>query len=279
MKYLAFDSNYFCWRAHHSTGAMSFAGAGTGVIYGFLSQLYILSKTFDSSNPLFFWDSRKSHRKRTFPGYKDRGEQTEEEKEDRLEAMRQMEVLRSEILPLLGFRNIFIQTGLEADDLIARFVRDNPQTTIVLTNDDDLLQLVDDCTMYSPSRKTSYNNKSFIKEYGIPPREWRRVKQIAGCTSDKVPGVEGIGNVFALQYIKKEMKKDSKRYNNIISKESRKMIKRNRLLVNLPHPKTKGIELQKEKFNLEGFLAVCALYGLNKLEEQAGDWENLFRRF
>lgn len=279
MKYLAFDSNYFCWRAHHSTGAMSFAGAGTGVIYGFLSQLLLLSRQFDIRNPLFFWDSRKSYRKLSYSGYKDRGEQTEEEKEDRLEAIRQMSILRQEILPLLGFRNIFIQTGLEADDLIARFVRDNPQTTLVLTNDDDLLQLVDDCTLYSPSRKTSFNNRSFKKEYGIHPREWAWVKQIAGCSSDKVPGVNGIGNVFALQYIKKEMKKDTIRYNNITSKESRKKIKRNRLLVNLPHPRTKGIELQDEEFNLEGFLAVCALYGLNKLEEQAGDWENLFRRF
>jgi len=201
---------------------------------------------------------------------------TEAEQKAFDDANNQIQILRKEIMPVLGFQNSFMQVGLEADDLIAIFVRNNPGQAIVLTNDDDLLQLVDDCVWHSPQRKMTVNAKTFREKYGITPRAWKRMKAIAGCSSDKVPGIVGIGEAYALQYLKNEMKIDSKRYNDI--KAGKEIIKRNRLLVGLPHPKTKRLVLQQDEFNLDGFLAVCDMYGLNRLAEQAGEWQNQFGR-
>ena len=279
MKYLVFDCHSFCWRAFHSTGAMSYEGQATGVIYGFLSQVLIHSRQFGINKPIFAWDSKKRYRSRHYAGYKVRNyeDKTPAEQKAYDDAVKQISILREEILPVLGFNNSFIQTGVEADDIIAIFVRNNPQKSIVLTNDDDLLQLTDDCTWHSPQRKLTVNKHGFFVKYGIPPKQWAMAKQIAGCKSDCVPGIDGIGEVYALQYIKKEMKTDSVRYNNI--RKGMDIIERNKLLVTLPHPKTKKITLQKDEFNIDGLLAVCDIYGLNKLAEQAGEWKNHFGRF
>lgn len=278
-KYLGFDSNYFCWRAFHSTGNLRYADKDTGVIFGFLNQVLIQCKHFEIKQPLFFWDSIKSKRKDIFPGYKDRKqeEMTDDEREARRTVYTQTALLRSEILPLMGFNNNFIQQGYEADDLIAQFVMDNPDNSVVLSNDDDLLQLLNYCIIYSPSKDRIINKEKFKELYRIEPNQWVAVKQIGGCKSDTVPGVSGIGEVYAIQYLKNELKKDGKRYNNITSKESRKLIKRNKILVKLPFPGTKPCRLREDKFNSEGFLAACDLYGLQKLKDDLGSWELFFK--
>lgn len=255
---------------------MSYQGQPTGVIYGFLSQILIHCRQFGLKQPIFAWDSKKRFRSRHYAGYKVRDftDKTPEEQKAYNGAVEQINILRKEILPVIGFNNSFIQTGIEADDIIAIFVQDNPQKSVVLTNDDDLLQLVRYCVWCSPQRKLTVNHSSFVTQYGIEPEQWANVKQIAGCTSDKVPGVKGIGEVYALQYIKNEMKIGSKRYNSI--EQGKRIIKRNKILVTLPYPKTKKIKVKKDSFNINGFLAVCDMYGLNKLAEQAGEWENHF---
>lgn len=279
IKYLGFDCAYFCWRAFHTTGDLSFDGQATGVIHGFLSQVLIMSRQFGITEPLFFWDSRKRFRHKILPTYKTRptNDLTDKEKEARAGVYIQMNALRNSILPVIGFNNIFKQTGLEADDLIARFVRDNPGTTVVLTNDDDLLQLTDDCVWHSPQRKTTYNEKAFREKYGIAPRDWRRVKQIAGCSSDTVPGVRGVGDITALKYLRGELTKGAA-WAKITSPKGRWLAKRNRALVNLPFEGTKRVEVVKDNFNVDGFLAVCDMYGLDKLADNAGEWKNHFGR-
>lgn len=281
MKYLAFDSNYFCWRAFHTPASkLSYNNSDTGVINSFLTQILIHSRYFGLKFPIFFWDSKKKFRQQIYSGYKvrDHQEMTEEEQEARKQLFVQMNDLRENVLPLIGFQNNHIQTGLEADDLIARFVMDNPNQTVVLTNDDDLLQLADYCTWYSPSRKTTFNGKQFRKVYGIDPEQWKDVKAIAGCNSDKVPGVSGIGETFAIQFLKNEMKPGSIRYNKIVSPKGKWLKKRNEVLVSLPYPGTKKIELKESCFNPEGFLAVCDLYGMSEMAGRVGEWENHFRR-
>ena len=280
MKYILFDSNYFCWRAFHTpAGNLSYEDFGTGIIHSFLVQVLIHSRNFGLTFPVFFWDSKKKIRKQIYAGYKDRQqeEMTDDEKEARKELFHQMEILRTEILPAIGFKNNFIQTGYEADDLIAKFVIDNPNQSVVLTNDEDLLQLVDYCSWYSPSKQLLINGKEFRKKYGIEPKQWRDVKALAGCSSDKVPGISGIGEKYAIQYLKNEMKSDSIRYNKIESTKGRWLRKRNEKLVSLPYPGTEEIKLKENKFSIDSFLEVCKTYGMHHLAAQASEWQNHFR--
>jgi len=278
MKYLVFDCHYFCWRAFHSSGKLSHNDKGTGVIYGFVTQILIMCRQFGLTDPVFMWDSRKRFRSQVLPGYKKRDQpKTDEEKEAFLDACGQIQTIRTTIMPLLGFGNSFIQTGLEADDLIAIFVKERRGQSVVLTNDEDLLQLTDDCAWYSPAKKKLINGRTFRAEYGITPRQWAEVKAIAGCNSDKVPGVAGVGNTTALRYLKGELTK-GKKFEDIVSYEGKRIAGFNKQLVDLPHAATKPIKLQKDNFNPEGFLAICDLYGFKKLAGEVDEWIRHFKK-
>ena len=276
MRYLGFDVSHFAYRGFHATGNMRYNNVGTGAISSILTAIYYHCKQFGISSPIFAFDSRKSFRKDICPTYKDRPPKDDKEKEDRIEVYRQIKDLRSFILPTIGFNNIIQQTGVEADDLLARLVRDNPHQFIVLTGDEDLLQLVDECTWYSPNTKTLMNEKTFRKKYGIAPRDWRFVKQIAGCNSDKVKGVYMVGPATAIKYLNGTLSQHTVAY-QAIEGEKRQLRRKNGILVNLPFPKTKSIEIQKDNFSREGFEAVCLLYGLDRLYKNADDWELMFR--
>ena len=275
-KYLAFDVNFFCWRGFHATGNMSFNGGGTGAITSMLTAIYYHCKHFGISAPLFCFDSRKNYRKEIYPGYKDRPAKTVKELEDRREIFKQIIILRNTILPTMGFKNIFQQTGIEADDIMAKIVRDNPHKVIVLTADEDLLQLVDECTWYSPTTKTLMNETTFKRKYGISPRDWKTVKALAGCTSDKIKGISMIGEKTIIKYLTGELKETSIAY-MCIEDEKRAMKKKNGILVNLPFPRTVSVEIQQDEFSREGFQGICDIYGLNRLAEKVDEWELLFK--
>ena len=67
---------------------------------------------------------------------------TPEEKEDLNQGYRQLNEFRMTVLPALGVKNIYIQTGYESDDLIASIVKNNSGNFIIVTNDNDLYQLL-----------------------------------------------------------------------------------------------------------------------------------------
>lgn len=273
MKYLGIDSNYLCWRGFHAIGNMAYNGQGTGVIQNFLTTLLFHAKHFGLSKPIFAFDSRKNIRKKILPGYKDRSSSIADD--DRKQVGEQITLLRKEILPSIGFKNIFMQTGMEADDILARLVRDNPNKFIIVTADEDMLQLVDQCIWYSPATKRTMNERTFREKYGIAPRDWRMVKAIGGCSSDKVPGVPGVGEKTALKYLTGSLKKET--IAHMVIEDSKKEIRLYGRVVNLPHPRTEPVVIQEDSFNSSGLLAICDLYGLDRIAEKVGEWELTFR--
>ena len=275
-KHLGFDVNFFAWRGFHATGNMSFNGGGTGAITSLLTAIYFHCNHFGVNSPLFAFDSRKSYRKKIFPGYKNRPPKDDKDIEQRKEIWKQIITIRNIILPTIGFSNIYQQTGIEADDILARLVRDNPHKLIVMTADEDLLQLVDECTWYSPATKTLMNEVTFRKKYGIAPRDWRLVKAIAGCTSDKIKGCAGVGEATAIKFLNGTLGKSTIAY-QVIEAEKREMRRKNGILVNLPFPKTESVEIRENQFSREGFEAICELYGMDRLLQKADDWERLFK--
>src|SRR3990167_5779831 len=142
---LVIDSNFLCYRALFTMGELSADEARTGVIFGFLLEVLKLAKKFNTNKFFFCWDSRKSKRRRIYPDYKQRGkEKTPDEIVLIKEAYQQFTILRTEILLAMGFRNNFIQAGLESDDLMAclSLIPKNRPMTIV-SPDEDLLQMLD----------------------------------------------------------------------------------------------------------------------------------------
>jgi 5'-3' exonuclease len=259
-------------------GDLSYEEQKVGIIFGFMRQMLSLSKTFDTNKFIFAWDSRRSFRRDLYPEYKIKKPRPPEEMEFEKFAFKQFIELRTKTLQQFGFKNSFIQTGLEADDIIAAITKNYNQEFVIISGDGDLYQLLDvHVDMYSPKKKKIYTINDFQNEYQITPEQWITVKQVAGCRSDTVAGINGVGDKRAIQYIKGTLKHKTKGYQNIISGQD--IINRNEALVKLPFKGTKIPQLVDDKtFYLARFLEITDKYGFRSMQQinQLEEWERQF---
>ncbi len=271
MKTVLIDSNFLAYRAKLTTGFLNYQEIPTGIMFGFLNQLITVANTLSPDKIVFFWDSEENKRKEILPTYKEKRHknQTEEEKKEWEAAFGEFNKLSSQILPNIGFTNNFFQKGYESDDLIAKYVLDNSvyNDFYIVTGDDDLLQLLNYSRMYNPAKNKFTDSKKFKEEYKIPPNQWVEVKKIAGCSSDNIPGVPGVGEKTAIKYLNNELKKTSKKYKDI--KENKELIEFNDQLVNLPFEGTKQINAEKDnQFSMKEFLRLCRDYNINTFRKE-----------
>lgn len=262
---LLIDSNAVCHKVKHTLGDLTYETSRVGVMFGYLMQMLYLAKTYETHRLVHVWDSTKSHRVKFYPEYKEKrrttkSEKTAEEKEEDALAYAQFDQLFEEVLPEIGFRNNYKSDGFEGDDLVASIIDNNPDDFLIVSGDEDMYQCL--CQGVSIVRKKGlYTAADFTAEYGIPPRRWVEVKAIAGCKSDEVAGINGVGETTAIKYLLGELKPGSKKYMDIISQEGKAIIKRNLHLVTLPYPNTPQITLvPNEQLSLDGFVNVCNRY-------------------
>ena len=279
------DCNYMCHAAKHSND-LNHYGVDTGVIYGFMSRMLFLAKHFDDGDFVFCWDSLKSRRTHRHPFYKLNRKTkvyTEEEQALNESADRQFEILRTEILPYLGFRNIWMKTGFEGDDLIARAVEwaeeNGELPPVIVSADHDLLQLVDRASLYKPTNRMLITMDGFVEEWGIHPKEWATVKAIAGCQTDNVPGIRGVGEKTAVKYLLNQLKSDSAKYQAIMAGFD-EVFSRNLWLVTLPLEGTPKMVVERETgLCWSCFIEVCEKYGFKSFLNAKKEWaEFIFDR-
>ena len=277
MNMLVIDSNYLCYKAMLTMKGLSWEEHSTGVIFGFLRQIQTLAEEFDNFRFIFAWDSRKSYRRDVYPDYKKRPKVEDPEMEDLFRAGKpQFDELRLKVLPRLGFRNNFIQLGLEADDVIAWVVRDHAwefEQVYIISADEDLYQLLhNNVSMYKPKEKTLYTKEDFMKEKGIHPDYWSWVKAVGGCTSDNVKGIAGVAEKTAIKYIKGELK-PGKKFNDI--KEFDPTF--NLSLVKLPHDRSYPEELKPDELNFKEWEPLCLDYGFSSFlkKENYNKWRKI----
>ena len=232
LRTLIIDCSQLCFSASYSLGELSFNEQKTGIIFGFLLQIFRLAHDFGTKDFIFCWDSKKRIRQRMYPQYKaDRKENKAFDEQIYHQVQLQMGYLREKIIPAMGFKNSFIKTGFEADDIIACVVKQMPGS-VVISNDSDLYQLLGWCEMYSIKKKSRYYAKDMIQEYDVGPADWIDVLAIAG-THNNVEGIEGAGIRKAIQYLKGRLS-EGKIKERIQSKEGQQIIERNKELIRLP---------------------------------------------
>ena len=255
-KILIIDCMAICHYSKYASGLKNTSGDPTGLLFSFIGILANLNNRFKCEKIVFAWDSSESVRKKSYPPYKDtrkKKNRTEAELiEDQLFYDQTIRI-RDEQLTEFGFKNVFHETGFEADDIIAHITKTHKDDIhFIVTRDNDMLQLL------APHvRMVDYTNMKvttailFERKYGISPPRWAKVKAIAGCTSDHVQGIKGVGEKTALKYLKGELKPHIKAYQRITSPEGRQIIKRNVPLVRLPHPEFNAqYKIQKSHPNL-----------------------------
>ena len=262
---------------------LSHNDAASGVIFGFMWQVFKLAKNYETMNFIFCMDSKKSYRKEIFPDYKvkrNKKEKSPEEREFDNFCHGQFDVVYKS-LKNMGFSNTRKIKGLEADDIMASFLINNDlKNSILVTMDNDLYQFLTKCKgMLSLSTGKLYSTADFIVEWNISPNRWKEVKTIAGCSGDEVPGISGIGYKTAIQFLKNELTK-GKKYDSIIEGiKDVEMMKLTERLVVLPYEKTPKLKLRPNEFNFDAFLELCQTYNFLSFTDNPKnyrDWKDLF---
>jgi 5'-3' exonuclease len=130
--------------------------------------------------------------------------------------------------------------------------------------------------MYNPTKRKMLTPTSFEEEYGITPRQWVDVKTYAGCPTDGVPGITGIGQKTCIQFIKGELNPKSKKY--LLLKSAWGTGGLFRKLVQLPFPNSKKLIRKKNDFSKEGFEWVAEAYGMSSFlkNPKKREWDEFF---
>jgi len=239
--YLLLDVANLAHRAMHTVHEMRHPddpNMATGVLYQIGVTAEKLQGIYSTWNVAFYFDSSKSKRREVYAGYKadrevKRASETDEMKLRRQQMYDQVSAL-PKLLHQMGCQNIFGQTGYEADDLIASTVYNNPlENFVIISRDEDLLQLLSPSVcVHDVVTKEPYTVDDFWKEYEISPAQWASVKAWAGCASDNVEGLPGVGEKTAIKYLRGKLADTSSKYKLFV--ENLDVYNRNIELVRLP---------------------------------------------
>jgi len=239
-----------------------------------LRDLFCFQRLFDAEYLIFAWDLGRSKRVEILPEYKANRHkgQTTEERETQKIFRKEMRELRLHMLPEMGYTNILASPGIEADDWIAQSCRSiayiwPKDEMIIISADHDLLQcLSEHVKQYNPNRKKLHTLQSFFTEKRIVPREWSRVKALAGCSSDNIPGIKGVGEKTAIQYILDSLKRGGVKWNSI--QNNVQTYFRNLPLVTLPMKGTPDVHPNKSKVEARRWRAVVKKLGMTTLKKR-----------
>ena len=276
------DLSYLAYRAMNTVGHLQHGELKTGVMFGFFNQLRMICQDpkVQSNKVGIFIDSRHSVREEFYPDYKKKRKQ-ERTPEDikRLSIMwQQIRVLVKEVLPAVGIPT-YRQKGLESDDLMAmaavRLKTFDGGAVVIVTGDGDLYQCINNrVSWYDPGRRKFYNEATFRAEKGIAAKLWGQVKALAGCHSDNVKGIPGIGEATAIKYLTGTLPMHQKAYQKIRVASDIKL--RNQKLVLLPHHLTKPFQIREPSYNPDAFFKFAKKYGLISFTKDRDRWLSFF---
>lgn len=268
--WLVVDMHCLAYRNFYALGGLSFEGEPTAVSFGVLRDLQNLKSLHNADLLVLCFDGGYDKRREIDPLYKANRkpkDESEQERAARRSLRRQMYRLRTNILPRIGFKNILWEEGYEADDWIAKVCVSMPRgvLAVIVSRDNDLYQLLSSgrVLLWDPKTKSPYTAQMFGEEYGISPSQWADVKAIAGCNSDNVIGVKGVGNKTAAKFLRGELKPESKAHKDIVA--SNEVWRRNIELTRLPMRGLPEFEPREDKATMRKWRAALDKLGISSL--------------
>jgi 5'-3' exonuclease len=203
---LLVDGMALLFRAYFATAVsgqfmINSKGIPTNGVYGFVKHFLTAVSSFSPTHVAVCWDmGSKTFRTEMFDGYK------ANRPEAPIELVPQFDLVK-EVVEAFDVPNIGLE-GYEADDCIGTIAKTASQEAevLILTGDQDILQLLDDNISVILLQK-GYGNylvhttETFYEEKGITPKQMIDLKAFMGDTSDNYPGVKGIGEKTALKLL------------------------------------------------------------------------------
>lgn len=204
--WLLLDATFLCHRNYHALNL-----GWQGMLLGFFRDVLMFQDQFATDRIVFCFDhGGAGMRGELCPGYKSSREARHaalpaQERQDMAVARHHVVRLWRHYLPACGFCNVLVHRGYEADDLLARCsecLEETDDEAVIISSDADLLQLLrPGLVCYNPHGDgTTTTHTSFQKKWGIAPPLWANVKALAGCATDDVPGIKGVGEKSAAAY-------------------------------------------------------------------------------
>ncbi|MDH5491975.1 MAG: DNA polymerase I [Myxococcales bacterium] len=193
------DISSFLFRAYHALPPLSNSrGEPTGAVHGVANMLMRLFREQQPAMVAVAMDSRgPSFRKELYPEYKANRPPTPEDLIPQLARVR-------ELVDAWGVP-VYLEAGLEADDLIATLVRRAQRDglpVVIVSADKDLLQLVGEgVVMYDSMREKVFGVEETREKMGVGPEQVRDLLALMGDSSDNVPGVPSVGQKTAVKLL------------------------------------------------------------------------------
>lgn len=115
--------------------------------------------------------------------------------------------LLQDLLSLMGIK-VLKKNGIEADDIIGTLAKRFDNEKVIISGDKDLFQLIDDNTTVWLTKKgisetEVFDEQHFNDVYGFAPQKIVDLKSMMGDSSDNIPGIPGVGEKTALDFMQK----------------------------------------------------------------------------
>jgi DNA polymerase-1 len=202
-KLMILDGNSIANRAFYALPLLTTEeGLYTNAVYGFTTMLLRMLEEEKPTHVLVAFDAGKvTFRTEGYKEYKGKRMKTPSE----LSA--QFPLLK-ELLDAFGVKHYELN-GYEADDIIGTVsARAEAEgfTTLIVSGDKDMLQLVSDKTQVALTRKgisevEMYSPEEIAAKYNLTPAQIIDLKGLMGDASDNIPGIPGVGEKTALKLL------------------------------------------------------------------------------
>lgn len=289
MKSLVIDGSNLLFRAYWIAESkpkfINSSGNWTGPVYLFLKSLKSLQDKFKPNETFLCWDKKlnypsTNYRKQLAP------ETYKQNRDSELanKVHEQFDLIEPWI-KLLGIKQMY-PWSLEADDIISFLVKEKCSSSVIVSVDKDMLQLVDANTdFYNPISKKLITLENFEEEIGVAVEQYVHYKALLGDKSDNIDGVVGYGVVKSKRLV-------SEGYDGIckvLNEEDRKKLDLNIEMINLSdsYHKESGEancyekqfeELKSLKADIKTFEAKCHEAEFYSFLKDLDSWKESFVR-
>jgi 5'-3' exonuclease len=287
---LIIDGNNFLFRAFYAKRAPKYVnGLNVTPIHQFLSMLKSSTDNFKPSQVILTWDRKKNSTKRNFR--KDLVPYKENRPDnDKMEELHQVTNHIQRFADVLGIHTYY-PVNLEADDIIRFLTLNEDHTSLIISSDRDLIQLVNDkVSLYLPNKGDIVDSENFETFAQVPTTEMFVVyKSIMGDVSDNIEGLTKYGPVRAKILTEKIMKHGIIDWSiPDLTDDQKDILRKNLLVIDLKNtdvlcPDEYGFyQQQKEYMNVEydgdSLRQLFQEYQLNSFLNNFNEWNHLFNK-
>ncbi|MDD4171997.1 MAG: DNA polymerase I [Syntrophomonas sp.] len=203
-KIMLLDGNSLLYRAFYALPLLQTKdGIYTNGVYGFLTMMNRAIRELQPTHILVAFDrDRTTFRNETYSEYKANRSAAPDELGGQFAIIR-------EVLEALNIDYMELQ-GYEADDIIGTLslkAEKEGMECIIVTGDNDTLQLVSDSTRVYMTKKgiseiEVYDPARVKEKWEVEPDRMIEIKALMGDASDNIPGVPSVGPKTAIKLIK-----------------------------------------------------------------------------